>query len=406
MPITKIHFLSLRGVTTLPLIGIVIKLTSNYDLSSEMDQKQLSKALQIGGAVGLVVAVIWWFKFFSEVQRIAGSDWGHAFGCLFSSSGACGLVSGIANAAGYWAYQPIIFWVSAVALVAGFVIGNGKFNISNFRANPASNSAFGPSSPVTAASGAGPSSATASTVPPPSTSPPSIVPSQTRPKSIVGNEIFGPETENYSQRVPCAVVMDCSGSMKGQPIASLNRGLKLFEEALKNDEMARRSGRVMLIRVGGTGDGVTISRPFADVDQFSAPVESASGPTPLGAAVLLALDKIEEEKARLRAGGLSYHRPWLFVMSDGAPTDNPKWLAACKRALNDSVGKKVSIFPIAVDGGNVSELQKLTDRSVQSMSSVKFGEFFVWLSNSISGASDETADDPAMAPGLKDWTRS
>jgi uncharacterized protein YegL len=115
---------------------------------------------------------------------------------------------------------------------------------------------------------------------------------------------------------------------------------------------------------------------------------------------------IEEEKARLRAGGLSYHRPWLFVMSDGAPTDGGAWDAACKRCMKDSLAKKVSIFPIAVDGGNVAELQKLTDRSVQATDSVKFAEFFVWLSNSISGASDDTADDPAMAPGLKDWTRS
>ena len=30
--------------------------------------------------------------------------------------------------------------------------------------------------------------------------------------------IFGTDAENYSQRVPCVVVMDCSYSMEGRPI--------------------------------------------------------------------------------------------------------------------------------------------------------------------------------------------
>jgi uncharacterized protein YegL len=48
----------------------------------------------------------------------------------------------------------------------------------------------------------------------------------------------------------------------------------------------------------------------------------------------------------------------------------------------------------------------MTNRTVAKMDSVQFSQFFVWLSNSISGASDDTTDDPAMAPNLQDWTRS
>src|SRR6266852_7270364 len=120
--------------------------------------------------------------------------------------------------------------------------------------------------------------------------------------------------------------------MDGRPIESLNRGLKQFEEELKADDKARRSARIMLIRVGGfEGDvkEVSIRAPFQDVDAFSAPTEVASGSTPLGEGVLLGLKKIEEEKLYLRSQGLNYHRPWLFVMSDGAPTDTSMWEVAC-----------------------------------------------------------------------------
>jgi uncharacterized protein YegL len=221
--------------------------------------------------------------------------------------------------------------------------------------------------------------------------------------------IFGTESENYAQRVPCVVVMDCSWSMKGSPIEALNQGLKKFETELKADEKAKRSARIMIIRVGGfQGDPteVTIRAPFQDAAEFTAPIETASGSTPLGEGVLLALRQIEEEKKYLRSQGLNYHRPWLFVMSDGAPTDEKTWPIACDEALKACKSKKASIFAIAVDGGNTNELQKLTDRSVAKMDSVKFGEFFVWLSRSMSSASDEATENPAMARGAEDWMRA
>jgi hypothetical protein len=40
------------------------------------------------------------------------------------------------------------------------------------------------------------------------------------------------------------------------------------------------------------------------------------------------------------------------------------------------------------------------------MNSVKFSEFFVWLSRSISGASGDTAENPAMAQGFEDWAKA
>jgi uncharacterized protein YegL len=129
--------------------------------------------------------------------------------------------------------------------------------------------------------------------------------------------------------------------------------------------------------------------------------------------VTLALQKIEEEKAYLRAQALSYHRPWLFVMSDGKPNEGPAWTEACAQCHRAVSEKKASIFPIAIDSGNpnelercTAELQKLAPRKVQVMDGVKFNEFFVWLSSSMGTAAGTTAESPAMAQGLEDWTRA
>lgn len=216
--------------------------------------------------------------------------------------------------------------------------------------------------------------------------------------------IFGTDSENYSRRVPCVVVLDCSTSMAGSPIATLNDALKRFEIAVKSDERAKRTARIMLIRAGGDSgnpDRATVLVPFQDAETFSAPTVSAAGNTPLGEAVLLALDMIENEKLNLSK--LNHHRPWLFVMSDGAPTDKNAWEDACRRSIAAIQAKKVSVFAIAIDGGNAAELQKLTPRSVEKMDSAKFEEYFLWLSNSMAAAGGSGEANPPMASGRDDW---
>ncbi len=67
---------------------------------------------------------------------------------------------------------------------------------------------------------------------------------------------------------------------------------------------------------------------------FTAPTIVANGTTPLGAAVRLAMSKIDEQKARYKANGIPYNRPWVFAITDGNPNDADWELAAaaCKAA--------------------------------------------------------------------------
>lgn len=58
----------------------------------------------------------------------------------------------------------------------------------------------------------------------------------------------------------------------------------------------------------------------------------------MGAAITKALDMVEERKREYRANGISYYRPWIFLITDGAPTD--EWQAAANKVFR---GKKIKV---------------------------------------------------------------
>ena len=120
--------------------------------------------------------------------------------------------------------------------------------------------------------------------------------------------------DNSEQRTPLILVLDCSGSMQGQPIAQLNQGLKLLEEELKQDVIAAKRVRLLVIKYGGY-DECELYGDWCDAMDFIAPELEASGLTPTGQAVSLALGEIEAEKQRLKAAGVPYTRPWLFLIA-------------------------------------------------------------------------------------------
>jgi hypothetical protein len=95
-----------------------------------VDFRKLGNILMVAGAVVLASAFIWWFSFYSSLVRELGRATGgqgdasvfDAWTCLYSSSGICALVAGIAPLAGKTPYEPMLFWFGLAGLAAGLVI--------------------------------------------------------------------------------------------------------------------------------------------------------------------------------------------------------------------------------------------------------------------------------------------
>ncbi len=212
-------------------------------------------------------------------------------------------------------------------------------------------------------------------------------------------------TDNTSQRLPCVLVLDGSASMASpgeetDAIRELNSGLKVLETELKNDDTAAQRVQLLVIRLGDD-DQVEIVREWTDAMDFSAPTIEANGRTPLGEAMRTALDKIEEQKENYRSHDIPYNRPWIFLITDGEPTDLD-WedaAADCRQAEDDN---KVVIFSIGTADANFDALKQFSNRSPVKLDGLKFRELFVWLSRSASSGSKASQDTQVQLPAV-DW---
>lgn len=211
--------------------------------------------------------------------------------------------------------------------------------------------------------------------------------------------------DNTEQRTPLVLVLDCSGSMSGEPIDQLNQGLRLLEQELKSDAIASKRVRLLLVKFGGN-DLAEIAGDWTDAMDFTALTLEANGTTPTGQAVDLALTKIEEEKQGFKSAGVAYTRPWLFLMSDGQPTDD--WQGAADRCRQAEQANKVAVFPIAVGSGAKPDLlgqfSSKGAAAVKRLDGLKFQELFLWLSASMKVVSQSRPGGQAQLPSADSWS--
>jgi len=212
---------------------------------------------------------------------------------------------------------------------------------------------------------------------------------------------------NPTARVPVCLCLDTSGSMDGQPINELNKGVRLFYEAIKEDETALYAAEISIVVFGG--DSAECITDFASVMlQPNTPGLSASGMTPMGEAVNMSLDLLERRKEEYKDRGVDYYQPWLVLMTDGEPNGDKTELS---RAINRTVElvnqKKLTVFPIGI--GTYADMKILSQFSPKrpplKLQGLKFMEFFAWLSKSVSKTSQSTPGESVKldVEEIKGW---
>jgi uncharacterized protein YegL len=209
---------------------------------------------------------------------------------------------------------------------------------------------------------------------------------------------------NPEPRCPCVLLLDVSGSM-GEVVANagqdtgqtvqqdgktyrvvsggttridlLNEGLRAYHADLMGDSLAAQRVEVSVIAFGGSVQTVV---PFVTAHEFTPPTLEANGETPMGEAILRAIEAITERKGRYKQNGLHYYRPWIFLVTDGEPTDD--WRPAAAKVREGEKNKAFAFFAVGVEGANCDVLKQISVRKPLPLKGYSFREMFVWLSQS------------------------
>lgn len=205
---------------------------------------------------------------------------------------------------------------------------------------------------------------------------------------------------NVEQMLSCIIIADKSGSMAGQKIAGLNQGLQAYQQEISADMRTLKCVETAIVTFGP----VHVAQGFATMDQCQMPHLTADNGTPMGEAVMKALDLLEDRKRYYRSNLLSYYRPLVLLLTDGAATDDIR--SAVKAVADGEAKKRLSMFCVGID--NQADMKTLAALSPARppllLQNLAFVPMFKWLSASARAVSGSQPGAGAVSvPSPTGW---
>jgi uncharacterized protein YegL len=202
--------------------------------------------------------------------------------------------------------------------------------------------------------------------------------------------------DNPENRCPVILLLDTSASMSGKPIEQLNEALIDFKQDITRDDQACLSVEIALVTFGP----VKLVHDFVTVENFIPPSLKADGMTPMGEAIEYALDLLEQRKQNYKTHGIVYYRPWIFLITDGAPTDH--WQTAAHRIRIAEEEHRLLFFTVAVQGADIQTLKQIAplERPPVTLRGLDFRSLFLWLSTSMKRISGSKIGQAVSLPPM------
>ncbi|WP_300939114.1 vWA domain-containing protein [Bacteroides acidifaciens] len=184
------------------------------------------------------------------------------------------------------------------------------------------------------------------------------------------------------RRLLVYLLIDTSGSMKGEPIESVKVGIESMIATLRQDPYALETVNISIITYDRE---VKVILPLTPLEDLQLPniTTPDSGPTHTGAALEQLCHQVEQEVSLSTPERKGDWMPLLFIMTDGHPSD----IMVYNKIIPEVKKKKFASIIACAAGmkARIEPLKLLTDQvySLDTMDSSSFKTFFKWVSDLI-----------------------
>ncbi len=203
---------------------------------------------------------------------------------------------------------------------------------------------------------------------------------------------------DFTRRLPVYLLLDCSGSMMGEPIEAVRQGIKALLSELRGDPQALETAYLSVITFDSRARQIM---PLTELMMFREPELNAGGATSLGAALNVLIDCVENEVRKASDTQKGDWRPLVFILTDGSPTDIEDFNNAVRRVKDLKAANIIACA--AGSSAKTSYLKQITENvlMMNTLSAGDMAQFFAWVSGSIKMSSksmDAAPGTPVTLP--------
>lgn len=202
------------------------------------------------------------------------------------------------------------------------------------------------------------------------------------------------------RRLPVYLLIDCSESMAGAAIDSVNAAIKGMVRDLRRTPHALETVAMSVIAFSGDARVVV---PLTPVEMFQLPSLSIRPGTSLGRALDLLTSCLSADVVRTTKDRKGDWRPLVFLFTDGQPTD--EWRGAVERIKALTAPRIANIYAIGCgDDVDFAVLHEITDIVFKTTGAdaEAIRKAFVWITASVQSASTSVGEGAERLPALDD----